>query len=166
MLKSSWGRDIRFRIFGVIYSAFVLVFLTSSALNGEIAQPVVNVGNIPEWVEETEFAKNDASSTTNQDPYGQSLVLYEKQENARTTESFTHLVKEITSTTGAQKEANLSISYDPSFQKLTIHKIVIHRNNQALDRLDPSKFKIIQQEKLAADNFTKKSNLHSNGSSN
>jgi transglutaminase-like putative cysteine protease len=146
MLKTSWVRFIALKRFGVINSAVFLLLLTASCLLGQTVQPGVNTGIPPEWVQETEFAKDTSSTSTNQDPYGQSLVLYEKQENVLTSESFTHLVKEITSVTGAQKEANLSISYDPSFQKLTIHKVVIHRNGQVLERLDPGKFKLIQQE--------------------
>jgi hypothetical protein len=102
-------------------------------------------GTPSEWVdsivpEPTVAAKSDQESG------GQALVLIDTQVNAAKKETFVHIVKEITSQAGVQSGANLEFTWDPSFQELILHQITIHRGKDRMERLEPAKFRIIQQE--------------------
>ncbi|MEI6949992.1 DUF3857 domain-containing protein [Paraflavisolibacter sp. H34] len=48
---------------------------------------------------------------------------------------------------GVQNNAQVSVSFDPSYQQLVFHSLCIVRNGQVLNRLDPARMKTIQQEK-------------------
>jgi len=61
-------------------------------------------------------------------------------------ETFVHVAKEITSAAGIQSGANLQFLWDPSYQELTIHEILVQRGAERMNRLEPGRFKIIQQE--------------------
>ncbi|HSY19565.1 MAG TPA: DUF3857 domain-containing protein, partial [Candidatus Acidoferrales bacterium] len=129
--------------------ASILLFLASVlapwAAKGQASVATVNTGAPPSWVE-ANVEKSDGSVPPNSDSHGTFLILFEQQINAVTSEKYVHVIKKINNESGVQNGANLSFSFDPSFQKLVVHQIVIHRNDQVTDRLDPAKFKIIQQE--------------------
>jgi hypothetical protein len=78
---------------------------------------------------------------------GYYLGLLDKQNHAERKEEYRHYIREIISQTGVQNGSEISVTYDPSFQKLTFHKIVVWRNNQPIDKLQATKFKILQNEK-------------------
>ena len=77
---------------------------------------------------------------------GEVLRLLDTQVDTARQETFVHMAKEITSDTGIQSGANLQFLWDPSFQELTIHEITVQRGTERMNRLEPGKFKIIQQE--------------------
>ena len=52
----------------------------------------------------------------------------------------------IISEAGIQNRSELSIDFDPSHEQLTFHKLIIFRDGKVINKLDASKFKIIQQE--------------------
>lgn len=78
---------------------------------------------------------------------GYFLALYENQTHAELNEEYTHVIKEIASDAGVQNASQISITYDPGFQKLVLHKVTVWRNNQPTDQLIANKFKILQNEK-------------------
>jgi transglutaminase-like putative cysteine protease len=77
---------------------------------------------------------------------GQLLTLMDTQVNAPKAETFVHIVKDITSQMGVQSGANLEFRWDPSYEELIIHEISIQRSAERINMLDPTKFKVIQQE--------------------
>jgi len=48
---------------------------------------------------------------------------------------------------GVESLANLEIRFDPSYQSLTIHSVVVHRGEKAVSRLNPAAVRVIQREK-------------------
>jgi len=112
---------------------------------GQAASSIVNTGAPPAWVD-LPASEAVGNVPTDQSPHGEIFTLFDEQVNAATSETFVHIEKEITSEDAVQNGANLAFPYDPSFQALILHQITIHRGAQNIDRLDPSKFKIIQQE--------------------
>lgn len=73
-------------------------------------------------------------------------IAYEKQVNLGQQSTYYKKVIKIISEAGVQNSSEISISFDPSYQQLTIHGIKIIRNEKSLDKLQPEKIKIIQQE--------------------
>lgn len=47
---------------------------------------------------------------------------------------------------GVESAANVEIRFDPSYQRLTIHRVLVRRAGQALDKLNASKVKVLQRE--------------------
>ncbi len=78
---------------------------------------------------------------------GYYLGLVDKQNHAELKSEYRHYIREIVSQTGVQNASEISVTYDPSFQKLTFHKIIVWRDNQPIDKLVASKFKVLQNEK-------------------
>ena len=82
-------------------------------------------------------------------PTGENVryLLLDDQVDVATTEHYRHVVKEVLNADGVQDEGQLNLDFDPSFQQLIIHDISIRRGTNRLNRLDPDKIKVIQQEK-------------------
>src|SRR6185312_12834691 len=55
--------------------------------------------------------------------------------------------KKFLSSAGVEANSRLSFDFDPPYQKLILHRILIHRGGEVLDELDPAKIRVIQQEK-------------------
>lgn len=59
---------------------------------------------------------------------------------------FQHAVRQITSTTGLEAAAQVEFIFDPSYERLTLHELVIWRDGKRLDRLDRKVVKLLQRE--------------------
>ncbi len=112
---------------------------------GQTTSSIVNTSAPPAWVDWL-TSETETKVPLDQSQHGQIFMLFDEQVNATTYETFVHVEKEITSEDAVQNGANLAFPYDPSFQELILHQMIIHRDGQNYDRLDPAKFKIIQQE--------------------
>lgn len=133
------------RVWPVLLGAMLMVLLCPVTAISQQAASYFQTGAPPAWVEWTVPAPK-AAVNPDQASAGQVLTLIDTQINAVKGATFIHVVKDITSDTGVQSGANLSFSWDPSYQKLIIHQITIERGTNRMNRLEPSKFKIIQQE--------------------
>jgi hypothetical protein len=74
-------------------------------------------------------------------------ALYEDQNQVELKEVYRHVIRKIISQSGVQNGSEISVTYDPNVQRLTFHKVTVWRNNQPIDKLKSSKFKILQNEK-------------------
>lgn len=78
---------------------------------------------------------------------GYFLSLFEDQNQVELHENYRHLRREIVTDAGVQNGSEISVTYDPSFQQLIFHSITVWRNGHPYDKLDRSKFKVLQNEK-------------------
>jgi len=99
----------------------------------------------PNWLRKVKRVDKKPSFKDIQEGYY--LYLFEKQSNLETKENYTHFIRDISSSSGVQNGSEISISYDPSYEQLTFHKLIIWRDNKPMDKLNAQKFKIIQKEK-------------------
>lgn len=99
----------------------------------------------PSWLQKVSTVDKRPANRDIQDGYY--LFLYEQQNNIETKEHYLHAIREIVSDNGVQNGSEISVTYDPTYQKLTFHKITIWRNNQPINKLIASNFKVIQNEK-------------------
>ncbi len=101
----------------------------------------------PSWVQSVNFKANtDISRYTDQISGGILYLLVDTQDNIDTEERYIHRVYKLTSTVGIQNNSVVSMEYDPSYQKLIFHKILIHRNGGTINKLNPEKMQVIQRE--------------------
>jgi len=121
--------------------ALIALFLESSAQRKNFSTSKTE----PAWLRKVVTTNKKPANKDIQDGYY--LYLFEKQNNLETNEYYHHLIREISSGNGVQNGSEISIAYNPSYEKLIFHKLVIWRNNKPMDKLDAQKFKIIQKEK-------------------
>jgi len=106
----------------------------------------INYNAAPSWATATGFD----SATTALDREAEDGYIYQYysiQVNLNTQSEYHHYTKRILSEAGVQNASDISINFDPSYQKLTIHSIKIIRGGVEQNKLDRSKVKVIQQEK-------------------
>lgn len=124
---------------------FLFVLTISSLKSTAQGKNFSTSRNEPSWLRKVTTINKKPAGKDIQDGYY--IFLYEKQNNLETNEYYQHFIRDISSGAGVQNGSEISISYDPSYEKLIFHKLVVWRNNKPIDKLDAQKFKIIQKEK-------------------
>jgi len=122
-----------------------LVLLLTSVISFAQNKNFSVIKTEPNWLQKIVTVDKRPANRDIQDGYY--LFLYELQNNIQTQEQYQHTIREIVSDNGVQNGSEISVTYDPSYQKLTFHKITIWRNNQAIDKLNARNFKVMQNEK-------------------
>ncbi len=102
------------------------------------------IGPVPDWVTPTPW---EPPATPKPNPTGQDFLLLDHQVRLAADEAYTHHVYQIVSDSGRQNGGQISISFDPSYQQLIVHHLRLVRGTEALERLDPAKIQLIQQER-------------------
>ena len=74
-------------------------------------------------------------------------LLLEQQINAQQNETFRHSLQRILTLAGVQKDATLTLDFNPGCQSVALHWARVWRGGEHLDRLDPKAVKIVQQER-------------------
>jgi transglutaminase-like putative cysteine protease len=55
-------------------------------------------------------------------------------------------VRKCLTKSGVQNASEISIDFDPSYQRLVLHEVIVIRGTQRLDALDPSSIRVIEKE--------------------
>jgi len=128
----------------------ILLLAMAFAFYGAMAQKPTS-GNTPAWVA---INKLDYTNTKldHEAEDGYVDVAFEKQVNVQQQATYIKHSYRIISEAGVQNRSQISVDFDPSYQKLVFHTIQIIRNGQTINRLDLSKIKTIQPES-GLDNF-------------
>jgi transglutaminase-like putative cysteine protease len=122
-------------------SLLILITICSNAQNNKIT---INKF-LPTWLQKVAIVDKKPEYKNISDGYF--IFLSERQNNLETKEHYTHIIREISSSTGVQNGSEISISYDPSYEKLIFHKLTIWRDNKPIEKLNAHNFKILQNEK-------------------
>ncbi|WP_212000800.1 DUF3857 domain-containing protein [Chitinophaga sp. HK235] len=77
---------------------------------------------------------------------GYYLLLAEEQQHAELKSTYRHYIRQIVSEAGIQNGSEISVNYNPQYEKLSFHSIIIRRNGQEINRLQTASFKVLQQE--------------------
>jgi len=73
-------------------------------------------------------------------------LLLDEQRSEATQESFEHDARKFTSPSGVQDNARVAIDFAPAYQKLTLHRLVLHRNGLTIDRLPTARIRMLDRE--------------------
>ncbi len=105
-----------------------------------------DIAAAPAWVKPFE---PDTSSPTSRDiPGGVAYLLKDRQESVAPGAYYYHEVRQITSENGVQNGASVSVSFDPSYQKLAFHLLrVTRKDGSPVNRLDRAQIKLFQRER-------------------
>lgn len=80
-------------------------------------------------------------------PGGILYLLMDRQESVEPPALYRHEARQITSENGVQDGASITVSFDPSYQKLVFHSIVVTRDGSKTNRLDRSQIKLLHRER-------------------
>jgi hypothetical protein len=109
-------------------------------------QQEITIEPVPNWASSENIKEYD-NPLEKQANSGIFCLLFDAEINGGTKERFFHFANKFLTSSGVEDNSRLSFNFDPSYQQLILHKIVIHRGNEVLDQLDLSKIRVIQQEK-------------------
>ncbi len=120
-----------------IFISILLVFAQFA-----LAQKNVLKSPAPEWVNDISFNEENIL----EDNGGYQYLLIDYQDNFIKKASFRHFVIKLINSNGIQSNSDISVVFDPSYQKLTFHKISIIRDGQPIDKLELQNFQVFQRE--------------------
>lgn len=125
---------------------FILLIISLFVLHASLmAQKNFTVSPTPDWLApyKPDLGKTpDAREISN----GYFLLLLEEQHHAEKNAVYRHIIRQIVSEAGIQNGAEISVEYDPTYEKLRFHQLIIRRDGQVISKLDPSRFRILQKE--------------------
>ncbi|GGB17338.1 DUF3857 domain-containing protein [Puia dinghuensis] len=112
------------------------------------ASPNVKTGAIPTWLYaiHPDLNKKPARDEISDGYYYQ---LFDLQTNLPLKTRYTHYIIDITNESGVQNASEVSVTFAPEFQQVVFHRISVIRDGAVLNQLDPSRIKIVQEEKEA-----------------
>ncbi|TDQ11467.1 DUF3857 domain-containing protein [Pedobacter metabolipauper] len=123
-----------------------IIFISLSIISGYGQGKNFSINrNAPSWIVNKSIKGARPADKNISDGYF--LSVFENQNHVELAQDYTHIIREIVSDAGVQNGSQISVTYDPSFQKLVFHKITLWRNNIPSDQLQQGKFKILQNEK-------------------
>lgn len=77
---------------------------------------------------------------------GYYLELVDGQVDLRSQTMYRHVVRHIINESGVQNASEISVSYDPAYQKIIFHKILLIRDGKRINQLSLQDIKVIQEE--------------------
>jgi hypothetical protein len=130
---------------------FIVTFLITllAHITAKATEPVVHVSPKPTWISACKPYNQKPSLRTVEGGYFFELVEHQVQVEKQA--DYHHIIKEIVSEAGIQNGSEISISFDPSFERLDFHEITVWRDNKPQSRLTASVFKILADEKELSD---------------
>ena len=106
--------------------------------------PKVHISAKPNWL--SSYQEYHQKPSLRDVRNGYFYALSERQIHVEKKADYMHYIREIVSNTGIQNGSQISVSFDPSYERLDFHEIVVWRNNVAQNRLKLSDFKILADE--------------------
>jgi transglutaminase-like putative cysteine protease len=121
----------------------LLLVMVSVTLRAQ--QKKVNIGPTPNWLVPylPDLTKKPNVKNISDGYY---LLLLEEQRQVELKSTYHHFIRMIVSEAGIQNGSEISVDYDPQYEKLVFHKIIIHRDGKEINRLSDASFKLLQQE--------------------
>ena len=126
------------------FAVICLIILMAEAAHAE-DYTIAPVGS---WVTQIDLEEpQQLPEGTIQD--GTYFILVDRQEHPKgeSQESFRRYAQKIVSQQGAEAGSQITISFEPSYQKLLLHKIVVHRSGRCIDKIKQARIFILQREK-------------------
>ncbi|HUA37506.1 MAG TPA: DUF3857 domain-containing transglutaminase family protein [Candidatus Sulfopaludibacter sp.] len=119
----------------------------SAAIQGN-ASDLSNITFAPpgSWVK-PQFFDEQSSTGLLDSSADEHVLLLERQINTLQNETFVHSVRQVLTLAGVQKDATLTIDFNPGYQTVTWHWARIWRGTQHWERLDTNLIKIVQPER-------------------
>jgi transglutaminase-like putative cysteine protease len=129
----------------LIKYTLTFLLLTFTVAGAQAAQPAVHISAKPGWLSVYKPYNQKPSLRTIEG--GSYYALVEHQVHVEKQADYRHYIREIVSETGIQNSSQISVTFDPLYERLDFHEITVWRNNKPQNRLKASAFKVIADEK-------------------
>ncbi|REG32056.1 transglutaminase superfamily protein [Archangium gephyra] len=113
----------------------------------EASAPSFDVRPPAAWVRKLSIEARDEHPTGgSQGGVRYPLMDIQTRVSARTLERYGHYTRQVLNEGGISDAAEISVSFDPTYERLTLHGVWLHRGSERLDVFEPAAVKVIQQE--------------------
>jgi transglutaminase-like putative cysteine protease len=106
--------------------------------------PVVRLSGKPVWLKT--YAPYTQKISRREVANGYFYQLSEEQIQVEKHADYRHFIREIVSETGIQNGSQISVSFDPSYERLDFHDLTVWRNGKPQSRLSTADFKVLADE--------------------
>ena len=112
--------------------------------NVHASTPIVNISAKPTWLK---IYKDYNKKVPLRDVgNGYFYQIFEEQIQVDKQQDYQHYIREIVSDAGIQNGSEIAVSFDPTFETLNFHEIIIWRAGKPINRLSANAFKIVADE--------------------
>jgi transglutaminase-like putative cysteine protease len=138
--------QLRSQILSILLVSFSWSWVLAEPQATPPASASFDIAAAPSWV--TTISLDPGKEETGDAEHGGiSYLIVDRQDNVAASTYYYHEARRITSENGVQNGAAITVSFDPSFQKLTFHSIQLSRGGIATNRLSRSQIRLFQREK-------------------
>ena len=109
------------------------------------------ISDKPDWVTDIQIDPNHlADRETGSGGVSYPLLDYQTRSIGQEKARYRHIAAKALNVSGVEEISRLSIDFDPAYEVLCIHSMVVKRNGKSFDRIKKSKISVIQQERELA----------------
>ncbi|WP_109831025.1 DUF3857 domain-containing protein [Reichenbachiella versicolor] len=121
----------------------ISLFYLLLAFYSSLGSDKVKIAKIPNWVNDLEFIDHQPEEGVG----GYQYLLVDQQYYLSEEEDFIEYRIKLLSSEGVQEMSTINISFDPTYEQLTLHKIRVYREGKWIDKTRSSKVEVLQREK-------------------
>ena len=97
----------------------------------------------PAWVDPVDVPPADARAEGTAELL---LLDYQTRLGDPVPERHVHVALHVLNETGVREQSDLTVDFDPSYEELSFHSVVLHRDGERLDRLEGRTIEVLQRE--------------------
>jgi len=125
-----------------------LLLLLASVCKVAVAEKVSIIPE-PQWLYQVQ-QDNTKSYSPGSASNGYYIELADHQVNLLAQTEYRHVIRHITNESGVQNASEVSVTFSPSFQQVSFHKVTLWRNGKIISQLTAGQIKVVQEETEAA----------------
>lgn len=122
------------------FALLPLFFLAAFAVH---AQPSVKIRPAPDWILAIDYPQSPKDTVGAGGFY---YLLSEWQEHAEKQQAYFRIAVKVLTPKGLSTASSVQINFDPSYQQLFFHKLIIRRGGRDINILPKAKFEILRRE--------------------
>ena len=109
----------------------LILSLFVSGLQLNFAQKIT-ISPEPQWRVPVKISAFKVANRSVRDGYYEKLI--EAQQHVEQQTIYYHEIREIISNEGVQNGSQIAVSFDPSYEKIEFHKVIVKRKQQSIKR--------------------------------
>lgn len=128
----------------------ILVYLTYPLpLLAENSEPKIE--KVPSWVSVINTPR-DRGTVSGNGSQNTEYLLIDRQVHTGISEEFHHQARRFLNEASVEENGTLIVAFDPTYQELVFHEVVLVRDGEKINCLDPSTIQVIQPERSLENN--------------
>src|SRR5688572_8129703 len=128
----------------ILMRTFVACLALAACLSANAARHErVGFGPEPGWISPPEIISTNVPASG----AGEVFTLVVQQVNVATGQQFYRIARKILNQSSLKDASKITLSFDPTFSRLDIHRLELRRGKETFSRLQPEKIETLQREK-------------------